>query len=498
MYEQLLHADEQNPKYQTIADAIEEAIGQGKLRSGERLPTVRDLSQALGVSATTIAAAYQLLGQRDYISGVVGRGTFVKGARGVEPAANGLSRLPQGESWYENTPWRRRTLSATASRLRSAYPSAIDCTSGMPDTTLLPTEIYKSAWHAAVSNLTHDQLQYSGPLLLPALADEILPRLDADGIRVHESELVIGSSAQQWMVLAVQIAARIVGQRQPLVAVEEPGYPTILDTFEYLGCRLTGIEVDEYGAVPASLAQALAQGAAAVVLTPRAQNPTGVSWTRERAAEIAAVIASYPGSLVIEDDQFADAASSHSGSLLGYGAIEDRVIYIRSFAKAIAPDLRLAVAAARSPLRALLFEAKSLADGWSSRLAQKALANVLAAPDLKAILDAARQAYAERRAAASEVLLASKDLATVAPAVDGVNLWVRLAPDINAAEVVEQAASLGVLAAPGEPFFIRVGRNDVLRLNIGPVSTQQAALAGEHLAHAISRAATTVPSEVVI
>jgi GntR family transcriptional regulator/MocR family aminotransferase len=496
MYEQLVQASDQTPKYQTIADAIEEAIGQGKLRSGERLPTVRDLSQTLGVSATTIAAAYQLLGQRNYISGVVGRGTFVKGGRGADDVSS--SRVPTTETWEAGTPWRRRTLAAIASRLRTAFPSALDCISGQPDTALLPTDVITYGWRAALDQVSEDNLQYSGPVLLPALAHQIRPRLEADGILTNESDIVVGSSAQQWIVLAVQIAARLVGQKQPLVAVEEPGYATIFDALEYQGCRLIGMEVDQNGVLPSSLAQALSQGVAAVLLTPRALNPTGVSWTSERVAEIAAVLTSYPGSIVIEDDHFAGLAASNPGSLLGYTAVEDRVIYVRSFSKSIAPDLRLAIAVARSPLRVLLGEAKAFADGWSSHLSQLALAHILAQPELDVLLAGAQQAYAERRAAAAGALSIVKDLATVTPSVDGVNLWVRLAPGIDAAEVIEQAAALGVLAAPGEPFYVRVGHNDAVRLNAGAINVHGAVKAGEYLAKAIARAAVVAPSEVVV
>ena len=81
--------------------------------------------------------------------------------------------------------------------------------------------------------------------------------------------------------------------------------------------------------------------------------------------------------LAIEDDHFGDLAHERAGSLLADSRVEDRVIYIRTFSKSIAPDLRLAVAAARPRLKTLLQEAKSHADGWSSRLLQRVLAGVL-------------------------------------------------------------------------------------------------------------------------
>ena len=89
------------------------------------------------------------------------------------------------------------------------------------------------------------------------------------------------------------------------------------------------------------------------------------------------VLSRRPHVLAIEDDHFGDIAHERAGSLLADPRVEDRVIYIRTFSKSIAPDLRLSVAAARPRLKTLLQEAKTHADGWSSRLLQRVLAGVL-------------------------------------------------------------------------------------------------------------------------
>ena len=100
-----------------------------------------------------------------------------------------------------------------------------------------------------------------------------------------------------------------------------------------------------------------------VLLTPRAHNPTGASWTVRRLGELADVLADHAGVLAIEDDRFAGITVARPGSLLNDRRIADRVVYVRSFSKSIAPDLRIAVAVAGPFLRRQLAEAKSLADG---------------------------------------------------------------------------------------------------------------------------------------
>jgi GntR family transcriptional regulator/MocR family aminotransferase len=90
-----------------------------------------------------------------------------------------------------------------------------------------------------------------------------------------------------------------------------------------------------------------------VLVTPRAHNPTGASWSEQRLSAIADVLASHPEGIVMEDDQSADIATTRPGSLLNDDRIAERIVYIRSFSKSMGPDLRMAVAVARPRLRDL-------------------------------------------------------------------------------------------------------------------------------------------------
>lgn len=121
-------------------------------------------------------------------------------------------------------------------------------------------------------------------------------------------------------------------------------------------------------------------------------------------------------------------------------------------------------------LRSLPTEAMSFSDGWSSRLSQRAFAHLLSEEHLDDALTHTRQRYANRRVAAMKAL--TTQLAPSGGIVkggDGLNLWIHLMPGTDAGEVIERAASLGVLVAPGEPFIIRPGHNDVVRMSISGV-----------------------------
>lgn len=484
-----------NTLYEAIVQMVEEEIEGGQLQPGERLPPMRQLAEELGVSVTTVAAAYRLLGKRQRVYSEVGRGTFIAENYPESRGPSNLASWPAAartplvrQETRAMVPWRRRALKANTARLSAAHPNARDCTIGRPDSKLLPLALLMKGWQSAVARTSHQDLQYGTSDPVDSLADAVLPRLEADGIPARPGDLVVGSSAQQFLVLVMQIVGEL-QQQNLLIAVEEPGYATIFDTFERQGYELVGVAVDQYGAVPAALDQALAAGAAAVVLTPRAQNPTGASWSQERLSAIADVIAQYPRVVVAEDDHFAGVANPLPGSLIADRRLEERVVYIRSFSKSIAPDLRLAVAVTRSSLRASLAEAKTFADGWSSRLAQRALALTLSDGELDPFLRGVINEYAARRQGVYEGLRELGRMGgMVYPARDGMNVWIKLPPRVDALEVIEQAARLGVLVSLGEPFFIRPGRSDLLRCSIANISRDQAIEVGQRICEAIQSA----------
>ena len=483
------------PRYEQIANALSQAIRSGQLRPGDRLPTLRRLASELGVSLTTVTAAFKSLAENGWTRGEIGRGTFVVEREAYEsasssaaaPEVSGARRWPRVKS-----PWRRRTLVSLMERLRATFPHATNCSFGGPGAALLPLKLIKRHWLAAFDDITNRDLQYNTVDPIDALSDVLPARLRADGIPVKGADLLVGTSAQQFMVLATDIIGRMGAPAEAVVAVEQPGYYTIFDTWDHAGVRMIGVETDENGARPDSLESAIRAGANAVLLTPRAHNPSGASWTAERLQELGDVLSRHPQVLAIEDDHFGDIADEGGGSLLADARVEDRVIYIRSFSKSIAPDLRLSVAAARPRLKALLQEAKSHADGWSSRLLQRVLAGVLEDDGLASWLGHVANTYRTRRQRVTEVLAGCgiPDVA-VWPGRDGVNVWVHLPPGFDAGEVIERGAALGVLVAPGEVFYLAPGHSDVVRVNVGSVEAERVSECAELLVKAIQQSGRT-------
>jgi GntR family transcriptional regulator/MocR family aminotransferase len=482
------------PRYAAIAAEVEAALNRGELRPGDRLPTVRALALELGVSSASVAVAYSLLERRGRVQAHVGRGTFVADlapAANSAPVADGAwsaAGPPTGSAAAFEVPvargWRRRVLQFS-DRLRAISPGALACASSWPDPALLPFDLLKRAYVDVIARWQPSELQYGGPEAHADLARALLPRLEADGIDAAPQNLLVMSSFGQLLTIVMQLAPTLVGSEAISVAVEEPGYHASFNLVENAGHGLIGVGVDEHGALPGSLQLALEAGASIVVLTPRALNPTGATWTARRKEALAAVLREFPRVVIVEDDHFAGVAATAPGSLWMDPLLQERTVYSRSYSKSVGPDLRMTLVVARGRLFGLLRQARLSNGGWSPRIGQRALGALLQDPDLDNAFERARQAYAERRRVAVSALRGRLSADAVAPTPEGLNLWVKLPPGCDAEELTQHAAHLGVLVSGGEAFYLRPGRRDAVRLSIGRVDAPGAEQAAELLARAV-------------
>lgn len=407
-----------------IAAAVSRLIHSGELAAGTRLPTVRDLARVLGTSPTTVSEAWGSLTRAGLISTRGRSGTVVLSGERLR------------------------------ARLRYTHMSGVlagapqDLSTGVPDHDLLP-------------DLT-DTLRRLGDMRLTTsyLDDPVLPALE-EHLRADwpypAEQLIVVDGAMDALDRIIGVTVRF-GER---VLVENPTFPPVLDLLEQTGASPIGLTVDSSGIVPESLATALRLDPVAVVLQPRAQNPTGVSMSATRAAELAEVLSLHPDVVIIEDDHAADIASAPTVSLGTH--LPERTVHIRSFAKSLGPDLRLAAVAGPAGVISPLADRRLLGPGWSSRLLQHVLLDLLTTPSTATLLAQARAEYARRRAALLETLARH---GAQAAADDGINLWLEVA-DQQAALVSLAANAIAV--APGSPFEVTTLSTPHVRVTVGLV-----------------------------
>ncbi len=407
------------PSAKSIAAAIGRMITAGDLPPDTKLPTVRQLSRNLGVSPTTVSEAWRGLVAVGAIETRGRNGTFVR----VPTGPGGPRRYRRITQWHGHI--------------------AIDLSTGTPDPDLLP-DLGPAIASVGGQSLT---TSYLDTPVLPELGE----LLRADWPFEPEA-LTVVDGAMDALDRVAQVVLRL-GDR---VVVEHPAFPPLLDLLDQLGCEVIGVDVDDEGMDAAGLEAALTQRPTAVFLQPRAQNPTSVALSRERARRLAELLAATT-TVVIEDDHANEVSAAPLVSLGTW--LPDRTVHIRSFSKSHGPDLRLAAVGGAGDVVDAVANRRLLGPGWSSRILQLVLVHLLQSDETPALLAAARATYDDRRRRLSEVLTAA---GVDHPGGDGINVWIAV-EDERAALV--QLASQGIGAAPGTPFLTRPDR-DHLRLTL--------------------------------
>ncbi len=398
-----------------IATDVERAVRQGSLGPGDALPPVRAVAARNRVSPTTVAAAYSELARRGVTRGEGRRGTRVRG----RPPLAGPVALP-------------------------VPPGRRDLATGNPDPALLP-DLY-DALGSLRPHPHHPRRLYGDIAELPSLVEWGRRQLAADGVPLAEGGIAVVSGALDGVerVLSAHLRA---GDR---VVVEDPGYPPVFDLLAALDAEPVPVAVDDFGLVPDGLAAALATGApAAVVCTPRAQNPTGAAFDASRVAELRRVLARHPDTLVIEDDHAGPIAGT-AGLTLAH-ARRARWAVVRSVAKSLGPDLRLAILAADPATVARVRGRQQLGPGWVSHLLQELTLSLATRPGAGSLLARAARSYTQRRAALVDAL---DRVGVAARGRSGLNVWVPV-PDEHAA--LAGLADAGYAVAPGARFRMRAG-----------------------------------------
>ncbi len=417
----------------SITRSIERGVVRGELEPGEAIPSVRALARELGVSPSTVAAAYRDLRHR---------GVLVSHDRSRTVVAH---RPP------------------LAFRLAPEVPEgAVDLASGNPDPTLLPD------LGPALASVGPVHRLYGDEPTVAALLDLARADLTADG--VPTDHLAVVGGALDGIERVLEVHCRL-GDR---IAVEDPGYIGSLDLLRTLGLEPVPVAIDDEGPDPAALDAALQRGVEAVLVVPRAQNPTGAAITADRAATLRTLLAEHPDVLVIEDDH----ASWVSGAPY-HRVVDDRARWtvVRSVAKSLGPDLRVALLAGDDETVTRVVGRQRLGTGWVSHLLQHLAATVwhLAATD--GTLERATATYTARREALLTAL-AEHDL--VAHGASGMNVWV---PVVEEVPVVQGMAARGWAVQAGEPF--RLDAPPAVRLTVASLPIDRAEAAAGDLAEVL-------------
>ncbi|RRZ73031.1 transcriptional regulator PtsJ [Klebsiella oxytoca] len=408
-----------------IFDNIRHLVQSGVLKPGDVLPPVRELAGKLSVNRNTVAAAYKRL----VTSGLA----ISQGRNGT--AIKTHNTLPALEGGDPSSPLK-------------------DISSGNPDPTRLANvKNYLSAIAAAPR-------LYGDAAVDPRLAAWAHAWMSKDSGVDAEINLTSGAiDALERLLCALLLPG-------DSVAIEDPCFLSSINMLRYAGFTPSPVPVDAEGIQPDALEEALRNGARAVIITPRAHNPTGCSLSEPRARAIRDILARYPQVLVIIDDHFALLSSTPWHSPLA--AESRRWALVRSLSKTLGPDMRLAIVASDCETSAALRLRLNSGSQWVSHLLQDLVIACLNDDAFMASLTESRRHY-RRQHEKLIAALARCGITHLTPG-DGLNFWFPL--EEPSQPVALRLAHAGWLVREGETFGIRAPSHG-LRLSLATLSDEE-------------------------
>jgi len=432
-----LDAQSATPLFRQLYDAVKQSILAGKLGSGTQLPPTRELALLCGVSRQTVLNAYSQLMAEGYLSGTVGRGTFVSASLPLQasehPPASGRQAM--------------RPLSARGERFTGMQaqlpfhrgaPRAFRI--GMPGLDVFPFDVWGRLEARRWRKPPHD-LGYGDPAGYRPLREALAGYLRAArGVQCGADQIIITSGSQQ----AVYLIATMLLAPGDHAWVEEPGYRGINASLHAAEARVCPVAVDGEGMMVSHGMQAYPDARLAYV-TPTHQLPLGMTMSLPRRLELLAW-ASACKAWVIEDDY--DSEYRYTGPPLASLQSLDKsgcVIYVGTLSKVLFPGLRLGYIVAPPALADAFAQAKAIIDRHAPLVPQAVLADFILEGHFSRHIKRTREVYAERRSALLQAIGAQlSDTLDVGTTDTGLHLPVMFRRHCDDEAVARKASERGL------------------------------------------------------
>ena len=471
MWNQLFRiSSEKKMSYQRqLREMIVSAILDDKLPLEIPLPSSRELAKHLGIARNTVVLAYQQLIDEGYLisrerSGYFIDKTILNGRVRVEPVRqeNGTSP-PDWQKHIKFKPSSQRNIAKPADWKKYRYPFLF----GQLDPELFPVNEWRECCRQALSvsdiqDVTPDRIDIDDPLLIEQIQARILPRR---GVWAARDEILITMGAQQ----GLYILADLLSNKESRIGMEEPGYPDARNIFALKSSNLIPLEVDSNGVVPGDQANSCDF----IYLTPSHQSPTTVTLPMERREKLL-LDAEKHDYLIIEDDYESEInfVGDPTPALKSLDS-NDRVIYIGSLSKTLAPGLRLGYMVAS---RELIEEARAL-----RRLMvrhppannQRIVALFLSMGHHDSLIQRLSETYRQRWQEMGDALNRYLPESFLVPSFGGTSFWVRGPENLDTRVLKEKAREQSILIESGEICFLNPNPpQNFLRLGFSSIASK--------------------------
>jgi len=454
-----LNKEDSQHLYIQLYKAVKEMILLGELKGEDRLPPVRRMSEMLGVNNVTVVKAYQLLEQETLVYKRIGSGTYI--SPGIIKQSQLTSELDGGSS-------RDGLLNQGHVRLER---DMINFASATPSADLFPVEDFKQVINEVLDRdkgnaFTYQESQGYFPLRL------ILKEYIANhGIKSDVENIQIISGAQQ----GIDIIAKAFLNYGDYVILESPSYTGAIAAFQTRGARIIDIPLEEDGLNLELLESKIKTHKPKLLyVMPNFQNPTGVSYSREKKTKIMEICKRY-NVYIVEDDYLSDLSFySEDNTTLKSIDAHDQVIYIKSFSKIFMPGLRLGFLVIPKLFYNNLLVAKHASDISTSGLIQRAFQLYLSKGIWANHLEYIEKSYKERFDKMVDCIEAyvPKEVQYNLPK-GGLNFWFKLPRAAAIREFTELAQRENIAIAPGHLFFLNNSQANYFRLSIAALTIDE-------------------------
>ncbi len=448
------------PLYQQLAHQLRQAILEGRLVAGMRLPSTRTLAEMLQVSRTVSVTAYDVLFAEGYLEGKQGSGTYVTGD------------LPTAASTTYSPVTPPRWLSGTS--LPEEEPCGgcvhqeqmVDFRPGRSYLAPFPLRAWRQIWRQVASTLPPNRA--SDPSGLPELREALADYLRRmRGIVCQADDIVITAGTTQ----AIDLLARSLLPSGQAVGCEEPGCPIAREIFQACGASVLPLPVDEQGL----RVEALPRGEQApllVYVTPSHQYPLAVRLSSARRLALLEW-AEENDSLIVEDD-YGSEFHFRAVPLPALASLDKtgRVAYIGAFSTVVTPALQMGYLVANPLLRERVVSLKRLTDAHLSWPVQQAMLTMLKEGHLDRHVRRLRGHYASKCRLLVELLAPLAPHIRVYGADAGVHLYVQCRPELDLQRVKQAAYEHGIIVTTVNEYCIEQPQHAGLFVGYGSLEPQ--------------------------
>ena len=430
-----LSSDASGPIGRQLFRQLKDLIRTGRLRTGSRLPSTRQLAAELGVSRNVVVFAYEELRAESYIVSLVGAGSYVAASRQRGPPVP--AARPIGSSLMAGS---HRSPISVEPGFRIGEPFEID----LPAIDVFPRKLWaKIAADRYATSLRH--------LLSCAETGGYLPLRQTIAEHVRETRAIDCEPDQVIIVTgqgqAISLVSSLLIEAGDAAFIENPTRLGIRQILRAAGARLAAVSVDD-GAFDIASACASAPLARLALVTPSSHFPLGFAMRPAARTALAEWASRQEGRWILEDDTGHDLTPPGSWQPPLWSFATGRVVYFSSFRPTLAPSLRLGFIIAPERLVDAMLSARALTDGYRAPLEQAILNDFVTAGHYAEHIRDMRQIYAERHAALTAAVAEHlPDIVLPGSPVAGLHTVCRLAPPLRDVELAARAGNRFVLRA---------------------------------------------------